>query len=61
MINYAKQFEKVENTFEEVRLEYETFKKNVTYKNRNDLKLKIDKHREALNELVRSVNSIFFK
>ena len=61
MINHTKQYERVEDTFKEVQKEYQIFKKNVSYANRNKLKLKIDEHREAINNLVASVNNIFFK
>lgn len=61
MINHTKQYEKVENTFKEVQEEYSRFKKNISYENRNNLKRKINKHREALTNLITSVNNIFFK
>lgn len=61
MINHKNQYEKVEDTFKEVQQEYQAFKKNVSYENRNNLKRKVNKHRQALTELITSVNNIFLK
>ena len=61
MINHKVQFEKVESTFEEVQEEYQKFKKNVSYENRNNLKRKVNKHRETLTNLLTCVNNIFLK
>lgn len=61
MINHINKYEKVENTFKEVQQEYQVFKKKISYENRNNLKRKIKEHRQALSELVTSVNNIFLR
>lgn len=60
MINHKKQFERVENTFEELQQEYTNFKKQESYENRNKLKQKVKEHRDALTKCMMSVNNIFF-
>lgn len=60
MINHKKQFERVESTFEELQQEYSNFKKQELYENRNKLKQKVKKHREALTEFMLNINNIFF-
>ena len=60
MINHKKQFEIVENTFEELQQEYTNFKKQESYENRNKLKQKVKKHRDAFTNCMMSVNNIFF-
>lgn len=60
MINHKKQFERVESTFEELQEEYSNFKKQELYENRNKLKQKVKKHREALTEFMLNINNIFF-
>lgn len=61
MINYQKQYEKVNSTFIEVQQSYKEFKKNVSYENRNKLKNTILKHRKSLTDLNTSVKNIFLK
>lgn len=60
MINHKKQFERVENTFEELQQEYCNFKKQESYENRNKLKQKVKEHRDALTEFMLNINNIFF-
>lgn len=61
MTNHTEQFKRVEDTFEELTKEYEIFKKRISYSNRNNLKAKINEHREALTKLMTSVNDMFLK
>lgn len=61
MINHKKQFEKIEKTFEDMQEEYNKFKKNISFENRNNLKQKVNKHRQALTEFVTTINNIFLK
>ena len=61
MINHTEQYNRVKDTFKELEEEYKAFKKNVSYENRSNLKLKINQHRESLNNLVSSINNIFLK
>lgn len=61
MINHTEQYNRVKDTFKELEEEYKVFKKNVSYENRSNLKLKINQHRESLNNLVSSINNIFLR
>lgn len=61
MINHIKQYEKVENTFEEIQEEYNKFKKNISLENRNSFRRKVNIHRKALTRLLTSMNNIFLK
>lgn len=61
MINHTEQYNRVKDTFKELEEEYKAFKKNVSYENRSNLKLKINQHRESLNNLVSSINNIFLR
>lgn len=60
MINHKKQFERVESTFEELQHEYNNFKKQESYENRNKLKQKVKEHRDVITNFMSSINNIFF-
>lgn len=60
MINHKKQFERVESTFEELQQEYNNFKKQESYENRNKLKQKVKEHRDVITNFMSSINNIFF-
>ena len=61
MINYKSRFKRVESTYKDLEKEYEIFNKRISLENKNMLKIKIKKHREALNELMASLNNMFIR
>ncbi len=61
MINHQKQYNRVENTYKELQIEYEIFRKKPTYKNRTMINQKIQEHREAISSLKASINNIYLK
>lgn len=61
MTNHKDKFNKVKETMNDLEQEYETFSKNVTYNNRNSLKSKLNKHREAVTNFMTSINNIFLR
>lgn len=61
MINHTDQYNRVEKTFEELKKEYEIFRKKPTYNNRIQLVYKIKEHRQSLTDLNTSIKNIFLK
>lgn len=61
MINHKDKFNKVKETMNDLEQEYEVFRKNITYSNRNSLKLKVKEHRNAVADFITSVSNIFLK
>lgn len=61
MINHTEQYNRVEKTFEELKKEYEIFRKKPTYNNRTILNGKIKEHRQSIYGFTESIKNIFLK
>ena len=61
MINHTEQYNRVEKTFEELKKEYEIFRKKPSYNNRTQLINKITKYRRTIYDFTSSIKNIVLK